>query len=293
MKAIRAAAHIGVDQRCLQIVFAEEPGESPACPRWPLEAVVGPRRCEAGGNCRQRLDRLLVECFGSLAQIAETLCSDRPEAAGWRRLQRHQPAQRSQASLDIVRPSGCQAGLDHRLRQARIVVGEAVLEPAPIFGFRGGEQGQQSVSQLHAQILCERISRKLRAIGLEPEECERPSTRRREVLDGGKRGLEQRRGPSAASRVRTRASVVGQRPERPPMTVLRARRLQPSAVVAHEIAEAAGVRIPRVLNECRKTRRERLGQWRLATTQQRRREKQSARVVIDAIAVGAVRHRED
>ena len=65
MKAVRAAAHIGVDQRCLQIVFAEEPGEGPACPRWPFGAAIGARRREAGGNRRQRLNRLLVERVGS------------------------------------------------------------------------------------------------------------------------------------------------------------------------------------------------------------------------------------
>ena len=81
MKAIRAAAHIGIDQRCLQIVFAQKPGESPPCACWPLRAVVGPRRCEAGGNRCRRLDRLLIECFGRLAELAEALGSDRPEAA--------------------------------------------------------------------------------------------------------------------------------------------------------------------------------------------------------------------
>jgi hypothetical protein len=80
MKAIRAAAHIGVDQRCLQIVFAEEPPKSPPRPRWPLGANVGTRCRDAGGNRRQRFNRLLIERVGQLADFAKALSPNGPEA---------------------------------------------------------------------------------------------------------------------------------------------------------------------------------------------------------------------
>ena len=81
MKSIPATAHIGVDQRCLQIVFAKEPGEGAPSPGWPLNAVIGLCCRKAGGNRRQRLDRLLVECSWRLAKLAEALVADRSEVA--------------------------------------------------------------------------------------------------------------------------------------------------------------------------------------------------------------------
>ncbi len=64
MKTIRTTARIGIDQRCLQIVFAEKPREGAHRALRPLLAIVRARRGEAGGNRRRRLDRLLVERVG-------------------------------------------------------------------------------------------------------------------------------------------------------------------------------------------------------------------------------------
>ena len=59
----------------------------------------------------------------------------------------HEPTQRSEADLDVRRRVGRQAGLDQRLRKARIVVGEHVFEPDPVVGFRCRKQGHQPVGQ--------------------------------------------------------------------------------------------------------------------------------------------------
>src|SRR6185503_21306252 len=106
-------------------------------------------------------------------------------------------------------------------------------------------------------------------------------------MDGGKRGSEQSGRPSAAGRVIVGGGVVSECPKRPAMAILRARRFQPATVVAHEVAEAAGVRVPRMLNEGRKTRRDSVGQLRLAVAEQRSRQEQSAGIVVDAVAVGS------
>ena len=106
MKPIRTAARIGIDQRCLQVVFAQKPTERAHRPCRPLRAAIRPPRSKAGGNRCCRLDGLLIERFGFLADPAEALGPDRPEASRRRGLQRHEPAQRSQAGLDVARRVG-------------------------------------------------------------------------------------------------------------------------------------------------------------------------------------------
>ena len=76
------------------------------------------------------------------------------------------------------------------------------------------------------------------------------------------------------------------------MTVFRARLFQPSAIVAHEVAETPGVRIPGVLNERREMRRVDFGQpFRFTGFRKRAREQQGTGIVVDTVAVRAVCHR--
>ena len=81
MEPIRTAARFGIDQRCLQVVFAQKPIECAHRPCRPLRAVVRPPRGKARGNRRRRLDGLLIERFGLLAEPAEALGPDRPEVS--------------------------------------------------------------------------------------------------------------------------------------------------------------------------------------------------------------------
>src|SRR3546814_11195277 len=85
---------------------------------------------------------------------------------------------------------------------------------------------------------------------------------------------------------------MAKRPEGAPIAVLRPPLLKPMAVIAHEIAEAADCGIPRMLDEARIAQgqrvvfRERPG---VETVQQHQR----ARIVVDAITVGAIGHDAD
>ena len=101
MQPIRAAARLGIDQRCPQVVFAQEPIERAHRPCRPLRAAIRPPRSKAGGNRCCRLDGLLIERFRLLAGPAEALGPDRSEASRRRGLKRHEPAQRLQAGLDV------------------------------------------------------------------------------------------------------------------------------------------------------------------------------------------------
>ena len=57
--------------------------------------------------------------------------------------------------------------------------------------------------------------------------------------------------------------------------------------------ESARLRVPRVLDECRKACRHRLRQLRFAALCERTREQQGARIVVDAVAMRAIRYRMD
>ena len=139
MQSIRATARLGIDQRCLQVVFAQKPSERAHRPCWPLRSAMRPARSEAGGNRCCRLHGLLVERFRFLTGPAEALGANRSEASLGRDLKRHEPAQRLQAGFDVGWRVGPQSGFNQRLGKARVVVTKYVFEPEPVFGFLCGE----------------------------------------------------------------------------------------------------------------------------------------------------------
>ena len=293
MEPIRATARIGIDQCRLQVVFAQKPIERAHRSCRPLRAAIRPPRSKAGRNRCRGLDRLLIERFRFLAVLAEALGPDGSEASRRRGLERHEPTQRLQASFDVGWRVGRQARLDQRLGKARVVVGEHVFEPEPVLGFLAASMDINLSARSPRMRLATRSPPISVAIGVQPQQREGPGARRREVLDDGKRRLEERGSPSAARWIGVVACAFAQCPKRPPVTVLRARVFQPSAVVAHEIAEPTRVWVPGVLDEGRKACGERLGQLRFARARKRAREQQGASVVVDTVAVGAVRHGMD
>jgi hypothetical protein len=79
MEPVRATARVGIDQYCLQVVFAQEPTERTHCPCRPLRSVLRPPRSKASRNRCRRLEWLLIERFGFLAEPAEALGPDGSE----------------------------------------------------------------------------------------------------------------------------------------------------------------------------------------------------------------------
>src|SRR5476651_1113180 len=75
------------------------------------------------------------------------------------------------------------------------------------------------------------------------------------------------------------------------MTVFRTCRFQPSALITHEVSEPTAFRVPRVLNECGKASDGRRRQMRFARPRKYACQHQGAGIVVDAIAVSAIRHR--
>src|SRR5206468_3435523 len=107
-------------------------------------------------------------------------------------------------------------------------------------------------------------------------------------LYGGQCGLEECRCPSAARRISVLACAFGQCPKRPSMTVFGSLLFEPAAVVAHEISEPAGVRIPRMLDECGKACSDRLGQLRFAGIRKGAGKQEGTGVIINTVAMGAI-----
>ena len=93
---------LGIDQRCLQVVFAQKPSERAHRPCWPLRAAIRPPRSKAGGNRCCRLDGLLIERFRLLTDLPKLLVPTGLKHPVGRGLKRHEPAQRLQAGLDVA-----------------------------------------------------------------------------------------------------------------------------------------------------------------------------------------------
>ena len=81
MEAIRTASRIGIDQRCLQVVFAHKPAERARCPRQPFRTLIRPPRGKARGNRCARLDWLLIERVGLVANLAEAFGANGSEVS--------------------------------------------------------------------------------------------------------------------------------------------------------------------------------------------------------------------
>ena len=89
------------------------------------------------------------------------------------------------------------------------------------------------------------------------------------------------------------ARAFAQGPERSPVAVLRAPVFEPAPIEAHEVAKPLRVRIPRMLDECGEPGRQRFGQALLARLVERAGHQQRAGIVVDAIAMRAIRHAMD
>ncbi len=159
VKPIRTTAGVGIDKCGLEVVFAEKPIECAHGARTPFGASVRAPRCDACRNRRCSLDGLLIERIRFLVDFAEAHAPDRSETARLRGLNLHEPAQGFDARVNVVRCGGCEPRLDQSLRQARIVVGEDILEPAPIIGATLGKQCQHPVGQKPAHTVSGEISR--------------------------------------------------------------------------------------------------------------------------------------
>ena len=147
MEAIRTAPRIGIDQRCLQVVFAQKPPERARCSGQPFGTLIRPPRGKARGNRCAGLDGLLIERVGLLANLAKAFGANGSEISSCRGLKRHEPTQRSETDLHVPRRMGRQARLNESLRKARIVVSENVFKPGPIFALACKKQRHQTVGQ--------------------------------------------------------------------------------------------------------------------------------------------------
>ena len=110
MQPVPATARADVDQRCLQVVAAQEPIERAQSSCRPLRAIVHAPCRKAGRNCRSCFYRLLVERLGSLAFNTEAFGADWSEVSIWCGLQGHEPAQGRETNLDELRSLECFTG---------------------------------------------------------------------------------------------------------------------------------------------------------------------------------------
>src|SRR6185312_15887643 len=128
------------------------------------------------------------------------------------------------------------------------------------------------------------------AVGVQPEQGECPGARRRETLRAWQRLDEQCGGPTAPRRCGIAPRAFAQRPERPPVAVLRAAVFQPNAIKAHEITKSPRFRVPGMLDKGRQARSKYFGHAPLARLVERTSEDQGPGVIVDAITMGTIRH---
>ncbi len=124
VQPVAAAAGRRVVEPLLQLVLPEKPVERPP----PVDRPSGVARSHGMRRGTPRPSRTLRRAAdrtaaGQRAALIEAVRSDRRELLVRRRLQRHQPFERSQAGLGHVSRDPCVARDDERLRQARVAVG--------------------------------------------------------------------------------------------------------------------------------------------------------------------------
>src|SRR5579859_525590 len=122
------------------------------------------------------------------------------------------------------------------------------------------------------------------------QQRESPGAGRLKRLRGWRCFGEQTRSPTSPRWVDVVACTLPQRPERPAMAILRASVFEPATLETQEVAKPPGNRVPGILDKGGKNRRERLVQALLAECVQGACQQQSTCIVINAVAVGPVRH---
>ena len=226
-----------------------------------------------------------------LPLFAETGGADGAEMTRRCRLLRHQPAQRPQSGIDVAGRLRRHARHDQGLRQARVVVGQAFLEPHPVRRLDRRENGHQPVGKRMPDFPGVEIIRSHGAIGVQTQQRECPRARRAKGLRGRQRLGEQGGSPPAPRRACVAARALAQRPQRSPVAVFRAAVFKPGSIEAHEVAKSPGVGIPGMLHEGCKASRQNFGQPLFARIVEGAGQQQRAGIVVDAIAVRAIGHR--
>ena len=281
MEAVAAAAGGGVVEGLAELVAAEEPAEGAVGLQQP-EALPGLfERGEAGADGGFGLDGLLIEAGALAIAGVEAFGADGAEEARIVGLLREQPAQRVEAEAGdgVVLEVG--AGDDEGVGQLGVGVGEHGLEPGPallrhvadavVVGL-GAVQQQQAVDEAAAGVGGDADAALAAVVLVQAQQREGPGTRGGAgagrvdgtgagAVDGleavrgvgveqaRQRALEALRGPGLQARVVAAADAGAQRPEHAALAVGRAGVLEPVAVEGHEVAEAAGVVVPGVVEE--------------------------------------------
>ena len=231
MQPVTAAAGFQVDQgqttdRCCR----ETSANARAASAFHVEIAIRAPGRKAGRDRRRGFQGLLIERLWQLSLLAEPLGTDRSEEPAGRRLQRHEPTQGSQAGLDIGRRAGRMPRHDQGLGQPRIVVGEPFLEPHPVLRSRPPTGWTSTCRRGAAGSAWPRDSvGHGGAIGVQPEQREGPRARRAKILPPPATPRRTGSGPSPARRTRIAACALAQRPECPPMAVLRAAIFEPAS----------------------------------------------------------------
>ena len=166
-EAVAAAAGREVVQRPVEAVPPEEPVERRAGADGVLRVAAGGERGQLGLDERAGVERLLV-AVARCAARRDAGPRGRPAAASRRRARtrrRASAATPGPTSTASSRPSRAPPD-DQRVRQAGVVVGQAILEPAPVrIGLR-----PVRLEQLLDEALEQRAGAGLEPVGIEPRE---------------------------------------------------------------------------------------------------------------------------
>jgi hypothetical protein len=177
------------------------------------------------------------------------------------------------------------------LRHAGVFVGDHIFTPRPVGGLVLLEGGLQTLGKRLQHGASGLIVRELPEVVIQTQNGERPRARTRHALEIPKRQAEEIFSQQTHGLVWRMGDQVAQRPLRAALTVVAPIRLQPGAIVAHEVAEAAAAPRSRVVQNARyvcsgpRTR----SSWKCA--HDHRGHDNGSGVVIGGVAVAPVRRR--
>src|SRR5689334_594288 len=237
-ETVAATAGREVVERLLQSVAAEEPFEGAGRP----QSVLGRTRDREGRKLRldERcgVERLVVAgALVRLAPVAAVMPGPAQHSAAAEAGLVADPAQRLVAELGQVVWSQCVAAADQRLREARVVVRELVLEPAPTVG--GGAAVR--VRELVDEPLEEASRAEVEAVGVEARQAEDRIGRRPQRDLSGERADESREqipdGDDEGGNPGGRQDLA-ECPGGAADVIAGVRFVEPASVVAHEVAHS-------------------------------------------------------
>src|ERR1019366_6065663 len=136
-------------------------------------------------------------------------------------------------------------------RELRVVVRQFLFKPLPVRMRTRFEDLHEPASKCLPGLVDQAVAAQPAQIFMDADQAERPRPRRSEPRQRGQRQREELSSHHLEAPVGRTPHAYAQRPERPPMTVLRPLFVQPAPVKTQVVVEALRLEIESVMEESR------------------------------------------